>query len=131
MCELGLGPECSSKTVMRPRLNHFLTIEKAQIVDLAVGGMHAAAIDSKGRILTWGVNDQGALGRSTQWTGSESDSEEDIDDEEQKLNPFESTPGFVTGLPHDFEAVKAACSDSSTFVIDLKGDVYSWGTFRV
>lgn len=32
---------------------------------LSVDGMHTAALTCDNRILTWGVNDEGALGRNT------------------------------------------------------------------
>lgn len=36
-----------------------------QVVQVAAGGMHGAAITADGGVWTWGVNDEGALGRQT------------------------------------------------------------------
>ena len=32
-------------------------------VDVAAGGMHTVALDSEGRVWTFGCNDEGSLGR--------------------------------------------------------------------
>ena len=125
--ELGLG----SKTVddelpmevMWPRLNKLLSSSDVGVVQIACGGMHAVALTRDNKILTWGVNDLGALGRTT-------DAEEDDDD---LLNPAESTPGPVntSDLDHDIRWAQVAASDNATFALTHDGKVYGWGTFRV
>lgn len=132
MGELGLGPLANQRNVKRPRLNGYLLPDQVGIVDVAAGGMHCAAIDEKGRVWTWGVNDQGVLGRDTTWSpesedeGMESDSEDD-----EQLNPKESVPGLVEGFPDGTVITKVACGDSITVALTDKGQVYAWGTFRV
>ncbi|ORY84792.1 regulator of chromosome condensation 1/beta-lactamase-inhibitor protein II [Protomyces lactucae-debilis] len=127
MCELGLGPDAKNKTVKRPRLNPFLAQE--EVIDIAVGGMHAAALLKNGKIMTWGVNDQGALGRDTSWDGGlvDADMADDSDSEADQLNPKESTP---TVVEHAQTFVKLAASDSLTVAIDADGHLWAWGTFR-
>jgi hypothetical protein len=64
--ELGLGP--AIQEAGRPRLNPFLDSNDAaalRIVQLAGGGMHTVALAADNKIVTWGVNDNFALGRST------------------------------------------------------------------
>ncbi|KAF3288215.1 hypothetical protein TWF970_005307 [Orbilia oligospora] len=139
MCELGLGPDAKARTVTRPRLNPFLPTDTVGVVQVAVGGMHTAVLTHDGKILTWGVNDQNALGRNTSWEAPEvdidradadnSDSDDDDDDDAQ-INPLESTPGPVEGLPDEVNIVSIACSDSLTLAITDTGFVYAWGTFR-
>ncbi len=34
-----------------------------KIKEMACGGMHTIAVDTRGRVYTWGCNDEGALGR--------------------------------------------------------------------
>jgi len=99
--ELGLGSKKVDNKkpidVKRPRLNHLLSSAKVGVVQLAVGGMHNAALTKDNLIYTWGVNDQGALGRDTKWEGGltdmkeaggdDSDSDEDDDSE---MNPHET-----------------------------------------
>ena len=97
--ELGLGTAKKAKDVKRPRLNPFLLPDKVGVVQVATGGMHVVALTHNNSILTWGVNDQGALGRDTTWEGGlrDLDEEEDSDDEadDNGLNPHESTPAAV------------------------------------
>lgn len=66
--ELGLGPK-NATDVVRPRLNTLLDADKVGVVDIAAGGMHAVALTQDGHVMTWGVNDNHALGRETAWDG--------------------------------------------------------------
>ena len=96
--------------------------------------MHTAAITSDKKILTWGVNDLGALGRDTTWEApvrdiSETDvvdSGSDDDSEEDEINPFESTPTEIdlAALPGRPTFTQVACTDSATFAVTDKGLVY-------
>ena len=106
-------------------------------MDVAVGGMHAAALDSEGKVWTWGVNDQGSLGRNTKNVAVGPVANGDVimkesdDDDEELLNVLESKPGVVQGFPEGVKVVKLACGDSISVAIADDGLVYSWGTFRV
>ncbi|KAK0744350.1 regulator of chromosome condensation 1/beta-lactamase-inhibitor protein II [Apiosordaria backusii] len=133
--ELGLGSvKVDGKKpidVKRPRLNPNVP----NVVQIACGGMHVAALTKDNKIYTWGVNDQGALGRDTTWDGGLRDveDEDDSDDEDDTgMNPKESTPAEIdaTGLPEDIEWVQVVASDSATFALTTTGQVYGWGTFR-
>ncbi|KAF3926145.1 Alsin [Orbilia brochopaga] len=136
MCELGLGTSAKARTVTRPRLNAFLSTDTVGVVEVAVGGMHTAVLTHDGQILTWGVNDQNALGRNTTWDAPEVDvdkaggDDDDDSDDDAEINPIESTPGAVEGLPAAVNIVGIACSDSLTLAITDTGFVYAWGTFR-
>lgn len=95
--ELGLGPvEQEGST---PRLNTFLDPDNPaafRVVQLDCGGMHTVALTEENKIVTWGVNDNGALGRDSTWVeGGLRDIDGDSE-EEGELNPLESTP---TPLP--------------------------------
>jgi regulator of chromosome condensation len=141
MGELGLGPRSKDRNVKRPRLNVHLSGETMGdgkgIVDVAVGGMHVAALDSDGGVWTWGVNDQGSLGRdtktaaTTEEVGMKDGEDSDDDEEEDLLNLAESKPGLVQGFPTGVKVVQMACGDSISVAIADDGLVYSWGTFRV
>ncbi|OAP60672.1 hypothetical protein AYL99_05674 [Fonsecaea erecta] len=136
--ELGLGSAKGQTEVKRPRYNPNLSPDSVGVVALSVGGMHTAALTHDNKILTWGVNDQGALGRDTAWEGGLRDIDEDASDSdsdsgsETAVNPRESTPGEVdlSGVPEDVKFSQVACTDSATFVLTTQGDVYGWGTFR-
>ncbi|KAJ4287426.1 hypothetical protein N0V88_007699 [Collariella sp. IMI 366227] len=121
--------------VKRPRLNPNLK----GVVQVACGGMHVAALTKDNKILTWGVNDQGALGRDTTWDGglrdvdAKSDASGDSDeDDDTGMNPKESTPAEIdtTNIPENTTWVQIVASDSATFALTTTGQVYGWGTFR-
>ncbi|KAI6586150.1 hypothetical protein ACKVWC_008211 [Pyricularia oryzae] len=140
--ELGLGSmKYENKKpidVKRPRINHNLSADKVGVVQLDCGGMHAIALTKDNKVLTWGVNDQGALGRDTTWDGglrdadaedSDSDSE---DGEDSGLNPVESNPAEIdmSDVAEGTRFVQVAASDSASFALTEDGRVYGWGTFR-
>lgn len=139
--ELGLGSAKGQTEVKRPRYNPNLSPETVGVVSLSVGGMHTAALTHGNRILTWGVNDQGALGRDTAWEGGLRDLDDDADSgsdsdsdsgSETAVNPKESTPGEVdmSDVPEGVVFTQLACTDSATFALTAEGEVYGWGTFR-
>jgi regulator of chromosome condensation len=140
--ELGLGNAKNAIDVKRPRLNANLSADTVGVVQVAVGGMHVAALTHDNQILTWGVNDQGALGRDTTWDGglmdvdeAEKDGSEASEDSEDDsgLNPLESTPTPIDdrSFPPGTTFVQVAAGDSTTFALTDDGFVYGWGTFRV
>ena len=137
--ELGLGTAKGCIEVKRPRLNPFLKAGTVGVIQISVGGMHTAVLTHDNKILTWGVNDQSALGRDTNWEGGLRDIDDDksdnssADGSDTGLNPRESLPSEVdvSGLPEDIVWTQLACSDSATFALTDEGQVYGWGTFRV
>jgi regulator of chromosome condensation len=144
--ELGLGAAKDSAgrkpvDVKRPRLNERLSAKDVGVVQMAVGGMHCAALTFDNRILTWGVNDQGALGRETAQEGKmkditqkdDDDSDSDSDDDGEGLNPTEAEPREVdpAHFPEGALFAQLVASDSATFALTVDGLVYGWGTFRV
>ena len=133
--ELGLG---SRRTVARyPRLNDLLDAKTVGVTAIAVGGMHCVALTHDQKILTWGVNDAGALGRETYWDEApmrDVDDPDDQDADEEVLNPRESTPTAIptesfASAPAEFAQVVA--TDSASFALTVDGFVYGWGTFSV
>ena len=135
--ELGLGTAKNAIDVKRPRLNPLLSAKDVGVVQIAAGGMHAAALTHDNKILTWGVNDSGALGRDTNWDGGLKDMDdnnsEDSDDNDSGLNPYESTPTQVpaSNFPEGTIFVKLSAGDSHTLALTEDGLVYGWGVFRV
>jgi regulator of chromosome condensation len=97
--------------------------------------MHGVALTSNNQILTWGVNDHGALGRDTSWEGNlvDADGDDSDSDDEGELNPRESTPTPVdmSAVPPDTIFTQVAATDNATFALTSTGRVYGWGTFRV
>lgn len=130
--ELGLGSNTTEALV--PTRNPYLDPNdpsKLHVVQLACGGMHTVALTADNKIVTWGVNDNAALGRDTQWDGGV----RDIDEEEEQgdLNPLESIP---TAIPSSLfhlgtRFVQVAAGDSCSLALTDNGLVYGWGTFLV
>ena len=132
--ELGLGTAKNAVDVKRPRLNPNLSAKDVGVVQLSCGGMHALALTHEGKVLSWGVNDAGALGRDTAWSGGLKDMNDDesdaSDDNDSGLNPLEANPGEVR-FPEGTVIVKIAAGDSMSLALTNDGRVYGWGAFRV
>ncbi|MCJ1282448.1 hypothetical protein MMC26_001771 [Xylographa opegraphella] len=137
--ELGLGRGSTSENVTRPRLNPNLPADSVGVVQLATGGMHCAALTHDNKILTWGVNDMGALGRDTTWDGGMVDMKDDKDDSgsdddasESAINPREATPTAIlaSDFPEGTVFTQVAAGDNATFALTEEGLVYGWGSFR-
>ena len=136
--ELGLGNAKGVTDVKRPRLNPHLKAGEIGVVHVKTGGMHAAALTHDNRILTWGVNDQGALGRDTHYEGGLRDIDDAASDSSENsndigLNPREATPTAIPteAFPDGTTFTQLAAGDSCTFALTDDGLVYGWGTFRV
>jgi len=136
--ELGLGTAKNAIDVKRPRLNPNLPASSVGVVQVAAGAMHVIALTHDNKILTWGVNDQGALGRDTTWDGGLKDMDADDDDSDSEdddagLNPKESTPTAIRSdkFPDDTVFVQVVAGDSQSFALTDDGQVWGWGTFRV
>jgi regulator of chromosome condensation len=133
--ELGLGPKkrngLNPVNVKRPRLNDLLGPHTAGVVQIVAGGVHAAALTHDSKVLTWGVNDDGALGRDTSKDSGEEDSDEDEDDFD--LSPKETTPTPILAEFFSDDAssiVQVVATDSATFALTSRGSVYGWGIFN-
>lgn len=130
--ELGLGPETNAKVVKRPRLNTFLLPDKVGVVAVAIGGMHGLALTHEGKVYSWGVNDQYALGRETKVAPREKNTDSsDSEEDDEPLNALESTPMLVEGFPGGTVITRIAAGDSVSIAVTDQGRVFAWGTFRV
>lgn len=124
-------------------MNPRLSAQDVGVVALAVGGMHCVALTKDNKILTWGVNDQGALGRETPQEGkmkevgenreSEDSDSDDSDDDDSGLNPSEAEPREVdlAAFPEGTKFASVYAGDSTSWVVTTTGLLYGWGTFRV
>ncbi|GAA6017154.1 hypothetical protein JCM10207_002554 [Rhodosporidiobolus poonsookiae] len=90
------------------------------VADLYCGGMHTLAVDSEGKIWSWGINDNAALGRLT--------NKPDVESEELESNPFPVENLDKEDAP--FKTVRVAAGDSVSLAISDHGDVRAWGSFR-
>lgn len=93
----------------------------AAVVQVVAGGMHTAALDRGGVVFTWGVNDEGALGRPT--SGSAWEGVKAADKEDPAL------PG-IARMPAGARVVQLAAGDGFTFALTEDGAVWGWGCFK-
>ncbi|CAG8494080.1 5474_t:CDS:2 [Paraglomus occultum] len=104
--QLGLGEDCLKRKKPMP----IRSLEDKNIVYIATACLHNVAITEDGKVYSWGCNDHGALGRTT----NESD---------------EYVPGLVEGLD-GVKIIKAVCGGNITLVLSEEGRVYAAGTFK-
>ena len=127
--ELGLGTK-NAIEAKTPRLNSNLS----NVVQISLGGMHGIALTRDNKILTWGVNDQGALGRDTKWEGRMTEIDaESADDNEDEYKPKQAkqNPNPSSKFPPGTTFTQVAAGDSTSFVLTEEGFVYGCGIFRV
>ncbi|KUF83743.1 E3 ubiquitin-protein ligase HERC4 [Phytophthora nicotianae] len=82
-------------------------IEDVEIVEVAAGGMHSLAVDSRGRVWAWGCNTYGQLG---------------IDFEVKQQH----TPMLVA-LPADVRVQHVAAGWAHSALISTSGEVFTFG----
>lgn len=102
--QLGLGEDILERA--KPAL--VKSIDKP-VKAVVAGGMHSLALTEDGVVLSFGCNDEAALGRL-------------IDEDEEGF-----TPGEVK-LPA--KIVQISAGDSHSAALDVNGKAYYWGTFR-
>lgn len=156
-CELGLGTKSNATEVTRPRLNKFLSGDVG-VVHVAIGGMHGLALTHDNKIYSWGVNDNGVLGRNTDEEDAklldadeatrlneaeegplvvndndDDDDDSDDDDDDNGLNKKECTPMPIPtkNFPEGVKFAQLAAGDSISVALTTDGRVFAWGTFRV
>ena len=134
--ELGLGVGAGKTSALKPKLNTELPSVSVGVVQVAAGGMHCVALTHDSKVMTWGVNDEGALGRDTKWDGKLVDADADESGSGSECadqNPREATPAAVEFPPSAKDAIftQVVAGDSTSFALTDDGQVYGWGTFRV
>lgn len=112
-----------------------------ELFKLPWAGVHSATLTHDNQILTWGVNDEGTLGRDTKDkakktpidAASDAGEDEDSEDDEVELNLKEASPLPVdpSHFPNGTVFTQLVATDSATYVLTREGLVYGWGTFRV
>ncbi|XP_044016380.1 regulator of chromosome condensation-like [Aphidius gifuensis] len=102
--QLGLGEDVLEKTRFAVIPNY------TDIVAIAAGGMHNVCLTKTGNVITFGCNDEGALGRDT-----------------SKEEGSETIPGPVK---LDGKAIQITAGDSHSAALLEDGRVFAWGSFR-
>ena len=127
---------------MRPGLLEIAGEDHQSVLQVVCGGMHTLALMEDGRVYSWGVNDEGALGRPTAdkvWNelgeGAFAAMKDgfrgaDLGILGTKSDPY--VPGRVP-MPRECEGkkvVQLSAGDSHSCALLDDGSVLSWGTFR-
>ena len=74
--------------------------------------MHTCILTVSGKVFSWGVNDEGALGRTA-----------------DRHDGGENRPGEVD-IPKGHRVVALSCGDSHTMALTEMGAILGWGSFR-
>ncbi|KAG8730591.1 hypothetical protein FRC11_006336 [Ceratobasidium sp. 423] len=98
----------------------------AGIDALCAGGMHTLVADEAGRVWSWGINDNAALGRPTVNV-----THPDKPNEIVEAEVLETEPMVVqTLVDEDFRAVDVCAGDSISVALGEGGALRVWGSFR-
>jgi regulator of chromosome condensation len=96
-------------------------VAEQQVLAIASGDMHSVAITEDGSVYTWGVNDEGALGRPTDgdaWNSTANGERENS-----------CVPGKAR-MPEGVFTVQVVAGGGFTFALTDTGAVYGWGLFK-
>ena len=107
---LGYATAGSNSLQFSPRLISHFPRNRVSITALAVGNLHALALDMTGKVYAWGVGRSGRLGN----------------DSEQ----VEMTPLVVKPLAHEC-VVQISASEGHSLCVTNDGKLYSWGRGNV
>jgi len=116
---LPLGQKNIDRVLEIPTVIPMLRNMPVGVVQVACGGLHNIAVTASGRLLTWGCNDEGALGRVT-GNGDSADSLEGAEE-----FPFQVRDG---GAQEEI-FVGAATGSNQSLALALSGKVYMFGSY--
>ncbi|KAF8650215.1 hypothetical protein AX16_005348 [Volvariella volvacea WC 439] len=126
--QLGLG-EHHVAEVSKPRRHPWVEQQMTEgtlgagcgagVISVASGGLHTYILDERGSVWSCGTNDEGALGRGVKKTPR--------DESLAKAQEF----GVLKSLVDDnFRVVQMVAGDNFGAVLNEKGNLKVWGTFR-
>ncbi|KAJ1480873.1 regulator of chromosome condensation 1/beta-lactamase-inhibitor protein II [Baffinella frigidus] len=117
MGQLGLGDDETEMLVPGP-----LPMPGGmRVTQIVCGGMHSLALTEDGKVWSWGVNDEGALGREAR--GGE------LASIEGETTGSETVPERVH-IPGDVKIKYLTAGDSHSGALSETGQVFAWGVFR-
>ncbi|KAI1385431.1 RCC1/BLIP-II [Hypoxylon trugodes] len=106
-----LVPSRRPRSALRPDRVIALPIKDARVVKIACGSYHSFAIDQKGRVFAWGLNNYGQLG---------------ISDEAGENNAHEMKPRFVESLRYH-NVVDITGGQHHSLAANDDGELLAWG----
>ncbi|CAE6398586.1 unnamed protein product [Rhizoctonia solani] len=102
------------------------TAPGAGIDALCAGGMHTLVVDEVGRVWSWGINDNAALGRPTVNVTHPERPNEVVEAEVLETEPMV----VKTLVDEEFRAVDVCAGDSISVALGEGGALRVWGSFR-
>ncbi|KAA1103060.1 hypothetical protein PGT21_005334 [Puccinia graminis f. sp. tritici] len=131
MGQMGMGPE-KLDDVRKPAVHSLIEElrqknEFTEPVHLAAGGMHTLVVDSAGKIWTWGINDNAALGRQTE--GIEGVEQEELETRPMSVATLSPQPDPESNRT-PFKAARVCAGDSVSVAVSEEGELVAWGSFR-
>jgi regulator of chromosome condensation len=126
------------KDIRGPYWNVNLSGQKAGIVQIATGSYHSVALTHDNRILSWGYNFGGALGREVPRDPND-DQGDDAEPNDWEYTPMEIPEGYFPipgeGRRPDIAGglvfTQVVAGDMFSLALTDDGYVYGWGTFKV
>ncbi|KAI9603254.1 hypothetical protein H4Q26_002572 [Puccinia striiformis f. sp. tritici PST-130] len=133
MGQMGLGAE-KLDDVRKPAIHSMIeelrnehNKEFNEPLHLAAGGMHSMVIDSEGKIWSWGINDNAALGRQTE--GIEGVEQEELETRPMLVATLSPKPDPDSNRT-PFKAARVCAGDSVSVAVSEEGELVAWGSFR-
>ncbi|KAK7679587.1 hypothetical protein QCA50_017298 [Cerrena zonata] len=130
-----LGKELKSG-VDKPKKNRWMTLKMeegafghepgAGLESVESAGMHSLFVDEKGTIWSFGVDDDGGLGRLTEETVKS----HKLDAKGHTLEPAHLPAPIISLEREGFRTVKITTCDTMCAAINDKGELRLWGAFR-
>ncbi|KAJ4408889.1 hypothetical protein N0V85_004170 [Neurospora sp. IMI 360204] len=141
--QLCMGPDYRIRTVVQQPTRNLKLSENNQTVAIAVGNNHGLALTADNRVLSWGSNEHGALGRVTElvklndgrwvsWYRVQTVDPNPNSPEGRRV-PFNlQTPRNINWIAIERGTVftQVAVTDYASFALTETGQVYGWGAFE-
>ncbi|EEA07771.1 regulator of chromosome condensation family protein [Cryptosporidium muris RN66] len=118
-------------------------LKNHRVIDVSVGALHSIALTNEGLLLSWGCNDDGALGRVSKRRqvelskeNSDNDEEENIynndynDMEDLELDEDNDKYPYLVSLSNKVNAISVVCGDCYSACLTDNGRVYLWGSYK-
>jgi len=152
--QLGLGDAENMRERKKPTLVKALS--EYNVLTIAAGSLHNAVIVDGGAVLTWGCNDDHALGREDdEWlptlvegplgkshstqkhkaaaSAKQSNDEKPVEKRARRSSRKQAEPEVAEPEPVIEEspcATQVCCGASHSIALTADGDVFTWGTYR-
>ncbi|KAL7067686.1 regulator of chromosome condensation family protein [Cryptosporidium serpentis] len=118
-------------------------LKNYRVIDISAGALHNIALTNEGLLLSWGCNDDGALGRISRRRQMELSKENSDNDEKEntynndyndienrELDEDNDKYPYLVSLPNKVNAISVVCGDCYSACLTDHGRVYLWGSYK-